>query len=40
MPLEIVEVVTQLDDFGVKYGELGVVVSPIVYLEPSERVPV
>lgn len=40
MPLDTVEVVTQLDDFGVKYGELGVEVSPIVYVEPPEMVPV
>ncbi len=30
IPLEIVEVVTQLDDLGVEYGAVGVVRSPTV----------
>jgi hypothetical protein len=40
MLFEMVEVVTQLDDFGVKYAAVGVTVSPIVYTDPPERVPV
>lgn len=39
-PLDMEEVLTQLDDFGVVYAPVGVVRSPMVYAPPLGSMPV